>query len=103
MAADPNATRSPLRVLLDTNVALDWLLDRKPWADAAQPFWDARDADQIACYMPASALTDVFYIARRQIGIASLDLIITRNTPDFAHAGIPAIEPPAIARYLSQP
>lgn len=149
MAADPHTARPALRVLLDTNVALDWLLDRKPWSDEAQPLWEARDADQIACYMPASALTDVFYIARRQIGISgalgavdrcldgfeiipvdkalllqartlpgsdfednvqiacaqvtSLDVIVTRNTPDFAYAGIPAIEPPAIARFLPQP
>jgi hypothetical protein len=33
-----------LRVLLDTNVVLDWLLDRQPWADEAQSLWDARDS-----------------------------------------------------------
>ena len=26
-----------LRVLIDTNVVLDWLLDRRPWSDAAKP------------------------------------------------------------------
>ncbi|HEX9038066.1 MAG TPA: PIN domain-containing protein [Ktedonobacterales bacterium] len=140
---------TPLRALLDTNVILDWLLDRKPWADDAQPLWDARDADQIAVYLSATTLTDIFYIARRQVGItgalgvvdqclaafeilavdkalllqartlsgsdfednlqiacaqiASLDLIVTRNTPDFIGAGIPAIEPPQIGQYIAQP
>lgn len=153
MAADArNAagnTRPVMRVLLDTNVVLDWLLDRKPWSDEAQPLWDARDADQVAGYLTASALTDVFYIARRQIGItgalgavdrclvafeilavdkalllqaralpgndfednvqivcaqvSGLDLIVTRNTPDFVQASVPAIEPPTIVRYLLQP
>ncbi len=142
------STRRALRVLLDTNVVLDWLLDRKPWSDEAQPLWEARDADRVVGYLPASVLTDVFYVARRKIGIpgandavdrclaafevlavdkallqqartlpgsdfednvqivcaqaAGLDLIVTRNTPDFAHARMPAIEPPAIVRYLPQ-
>ena len=38
------AERRLVRALIDTNVALDWVLDRKPWADSAQPLWDARDA-----------------------------------------------------------
>lgn len=57
-----------LRVLLDTNVVLDWLLDRQPWADEALPIWQARDTGQLIAYIPASVLTDIFYIARRQVG-----------------------------------
>jgi len=34
----------PLRVLVDTNVVLDQLVQRIPWYTAAQPFWQARDA-----------------------------------------------------------
>lgn len=30
--------------------------------------WDARDALQVICYVPASALTDLYYIGRKQIG-----------------------------------
>ncbi len=59
----------PLRVLIDTNVALDWLLDRKPWSDEATPLWGARMAGALIAYMPASALTDVFYIGRRLTSI----------------------------------
>ena len=61
--------RKLARALIDTNVALDWLLDRKPWSDAAQPLWDARDAGHIIAYLPASVLTDIFYIVRRQADI----------------------------------
>lgn len=57
-----------LRVMLDTNVALDWLLDRTPWADEALPIWQARDSGRLMTYIPASVLTDIFYIARRQVG-----------------------------------
>jgi len=72
MAADDNTLGAPIgrvvRVLLDTNVVLDWLLNRAPWADEALPLWQARDAGQLIAYLPASALTDIFYIARRQVG-----------------------------------
>src|SRR5579871_6174294 len=68
-----------VRALIDTNVVIDWVLDRKPWSDEAQPLWDARDAGQVVTYLPASVLTDVFYIVRRQAGIpiafAALDRI----------------------------
>jgi hypothetical protein len=40
MAVDASSTPPAprvLRVLLDTNVVLDWLLDRKPWSDDALP------------------------------------------------------------------
>jgi predicted nucleic acid-binding protein len=60
-----------LRVLLDTNVVLDWLLDRKPWSDEALPLWQARDTGQLVTYIPASVLTDIFYIARRLVGEAA--------------------------------
>ncbi len=75
MAGDalaPSApTRRVLRVLLDTNIVLDWLLDRAPWADEAAPLWQARDIGHVIAYLPASALTDIFYIARRQVGAAA--------------------------------
>ena len=57
-----------LRVLLDTNVLLDLALRREPWLTEAQTMWDARDAHQIICYVPASSLTDLYYISRKQIG-----------------------------------
>lgn len=59
-----------LRVLLDTNVLLDLTLRREPWLTQAQAMWDARDARQITCYVPASSLTDIYYISRKQIGNA---------------------------------
>lgn len=56
-----------LRVSLDTNVLLDLTLRREPWLSEAQAMWDARDAHQIIGYVPASSLTDLYYISRKQI------------------------------------
>ena len=74
--ADRDPATEPLtprivRVLLDTNVVLDWLLDRKPWSDEADPLWQARDSGRLIAYIPASVLTDIFYIARHQVGAAA--------------------------------
>jgi predicted nucleic acid-binding protein len=77
---DPPA---PLRALFDTNVVLDWLLDRTPWAAAAHPLWDARDAGQIIAYLPASTLTDVFYIVRRAADVPTAFTAIDRLLAAF--------------------
>jgi len=42
-SANGTPARQLVRALIDTNVELDRLLDRKPWSDEAQPLWDARD------------------------------------------------------------
>lgn len=59
----------PLRALLDTNVILDLLLQRDPWYTEAIPMWEARDQGRFFAHVPASALTDIFYLCRKQIGI----------------------------------
>jgi predicted nucleic acid-binding protein len=56
-----------MRVLLDTNIVLDWLLDRKPWSDEAAPFWLACVAGSYTPYIPASVTTDIYYIIRRLV------------------------------------
>lgn len=57
-----------LNVLVDTNVAIDWLNNRQPWANEATLLWESRDAGKIAVYLPASVLTDIFYILRKPLG-----------------------------------
>ena len=52
------------RVLLDTNVVLDFLLDRAPFADAAAALWQANDDGQIEAYISVITPVNVFYIAR---------------------------------------
>ena len=54
-----------MRILLDTNVVLDVLLKREPWQAEASALWRAVDGGQLTAYVPASAITDIFYVARR--------------------------------------
>ena len=85
-----------VRVMLDTNVVLDLLLEREPWLSEAEEMWDARDAKRILAYLPTVALTNIFYIGRKKIGqqrvmegiqycVANFELVpIDRAVVDYA-------------------
>ncbi len=59
-----------MRVLLDTNVILDVLLERPPFNADADLVWQATYQGQIAAHVTATTLTDIFYVARKQVGVA---------------------------------
>ncbi len=69
-ATNPSATSSApnLRILLDANIVLDVVLAREPWAGQAKPIFDAGDAGRLFICLPASVLTDIYYICRKQVG-----------------------------------
>jgi predicted nucleic acid-binding protein len=54
-----------MRVLFDTNVVLDVLLNRDPWVTQSSSVWQANDEGQVDGYIAACAIADIFYIARR--------------------------------------
>lgn len=54
-----------MRVLIDTNIILDFLLQREPFFQDAELLFQAIDSDQVVGYATATTLTDIFYIARR--------------------------------------
>jgi predicted nucleic acid-binding protein len=53
------------RILLDTNVVLDALLERDPWVAEARAIWDAHLRYRISAHITATSLTDIFYVSRR--------------------------------------
>lgn len=55
-----------MRVLIDTNILLDYLLDREPFLQDAEALFNVIDSGQVVGYVTATTLTDIFYIARRQ-------------------------------------
>jgi predicted nucleic acid-binding protein len=54
-----------MRLLFDTNVVLDVLLVREPWAKELKPIWEARRVGRVQGFVAATSLTNIFYIARR--------------------------------------
>ena len=57
-----------MRVLLDTNVILDLLLDRAGFVEEATAIWDAGNSGQIEIFIAAITPTTIFYIARKKKG-----------------------------------
>lgn len=54
-----------MRVLIDTNITLDFLLRREPFFQDAELIFQAIDAGQVIGYVTATTLTDIFYISRK--------------------------------------
>lgn len=55
-----------MNVLIDTNIILNFLLQRDPFFLNAERLFQRIDAGDIVGYVTATTLTDIFYIARRQ-------------------------------------
>ena len=55
-----------MKVFVDTNVALDFLLEREPFFQNTYLLFEAIAADRISGYVSATSLTDIFYIVRKQ-------------------------------------
>jgi predicted nucleic acid-binding protein len=54
-----------VRVLIDTNIVLDFLLQREPFSQDAELLFQAIDVGEAVGYVTATTLTDIFYISRR--------------------------------------
>ena len=126
-----------MKVLIDTNIVLDVLLNRKPFVEDAVKTFRQAEKGQIDAYITASSVTDLVYILRkayslneikthlkemfqfiRIVGINSsmiaaaldnntpdfedavvmecarqngMEIIITRNKPDFKKSDVPCI------------
>lgn len=77
-----------MNVLIDTNILLDVLLDRQPWVMEASQIWTACETRRITGFIPASAMTDVFYVARRTTAIATAQIAVGLCLATFAIASV---------------
>ena len=71
-----------MRVLIDTNVLIDFISVRKPYYEAARRIIDACDRELLAGCIAAHSIPD----------------IITRNEADFVNSSIPSISPDVFCR-----
>ena len=56
------------RVLLDVNVVLDVLLDRRPFAEPASAVWAAAEMGAAEGFLAAHALTTLHYLNSKAVG-----------------------------------
>ena len=96
-----------MRVLFDTNVLMDVLLDRKPFADESAQVMDQVVRGTVTGLICASTVTTVFYLSSREVGKkeamaqirsllglyevapvnrAVLDAALANKSPDFEDA-----------------
>ncbi|NET40097.1 MAG: PIN domain-containing protein [Cyanothece sp. SIO1E1] len=54
-----------MRALIDTNIVLDFLLQREPFFQDADLLFQAIATEQVDGHVTATTLTDIFYISRR--------------------------------------
>ena len=58
------------RILLDVNVALDFVLGRPPFAAPAAELWSLADGGRVKIVLPAHGVTTIHYLAARERGSA---------------------------------
>jgi predicted nucleic acid-binding protein len=59
-----------LKILLDTNIVLDVLMDRMPFADAAIELFSKVEDGAIIGYLCGTTITTVYYLASKTLGSA---------------------------------
>ena len=57
-----------MRVLIDTNVVLDFLQGRQPFLEHAARLFERIDSEEIEGFIAATTITNIYYIIRRAAG-----------------------------------
>jgi len=59
-----------LKILLDTNIVLDLLMDRMPFSDSAVELFSKVEDGTIIGYLCGTTITTVYYLASKTLGAA---------------------------------
>jgi predicted nucleic acid-binding protein len=89
-----------MRILFDTNVVLDVLLDRIPFVAASASIWNIAERKQSEGLLAAHAVTTIFYIVQKQQGNAAAKRTVASLLQVF---GVAAIDDSAIRDALLSP
>ena len=57
-----------MKVLIDTNVVLDLLLEREPFVESATALFEQIERGSLEGYITATTITNIFYIIRKSEG-----------------------------------
>ena len=56
-----------MRLLIDTNVLLDVLADRKPHCESSALIWKLAETKQAECFISALSVADIVYVMRKEL------------------------------------
>jgi len=76
------------RVLFDTNVVLDVLLDRQPYVEASAAAWAAVEAGILEGMLAAHAVTTIHYLVRKELGNVKARRIVSAILRVFRVAAV---------------
>lgn len=69
-----------MKILIDTNVVLDLLIEREPFATSAISLFEQIERGNLAGYIAATTITNIFYIIRktegREVAIAAIHRLL---------------------------
>lgn len=68
-----------LNFLIDTNVALDFILHRHPFYPSAERVIETVNLKIVSAFVSASSVTDIYYLARRELKDKNLTLQLLKN------------------------
>jgi predicted nucleic acid-binding protein len=57
-----------MRVLIDTNIVLDFLQEREPFVEEATRIFEQIDAGEIEGFISATTVTNIYYIIQKAAG-----------------------------------
>jgi predicted nucleic acid-binding protein len=72
-----------MRVLIDTNIVLDFLQEREPFAENAARLFERIDNGEIEGFIAATTITNIYYIVRRVAGVVVAQDAITQVLSDL--------------------
>jgi len=72
-----------MRVLIDTNVVLDFLQEREPFVEDAAELFERIDAGEVEGFIAATTITNIYYIVRRAAGTKEALDAITQVLTDL--------------------
>jgi len=57
-----------MKIVIDTNVILDFFLSRQPGMDSARRIFEMIYQDEIEAFATASSITDIYYVTAKRLG-----------------------------------
>ncbi|WP_414526369.1 type II toxin-antitoxin system VapC family toxin [Nodularia chucula] len=72
-----------MRVFIDTNVVLDFLLEREPFVEDAVKLFAKIDAGEITGFIAATTITNIYYIIRKAAGVKVAEDAISQILSDL--------------------
>ena len=88
------------RILFDTNVVLDVLLDRQPYVEASAAAWAAVETGIVEGLLAAHAVTTVHFLVRKEKGNIKAKRIISAILSVF---GVATVDSAVIQEALQLP